>query len=343
MNKIRIGVLGPADIAARRMVPAIKKCEEYEYVGVAVAFEEEKKPDYDPQTGLPDNEGFLSSSGTEKAKQFTEKFGGMIYNGYSAMLESNDIEAVYIALPPSLHYKWAKKALQCGKHVLLEKPFSTCLRDSEDLIKTARERRLAVTENFAFIYHAQISKIKEILDSGKIGDIRIIRSSFMFPFRGDADFRYNKALGGGALLDCGCYTLKMAETLLGPDVKITDHNLMYKDGYDVDMYGAITAVGSNGEIGHFSFGMDQQYSCDIEIWGSKGCLRSPRVYTPPADLPIELMLTTGMDKETVTVDADDQFAGSVRALARMIGNDSYRLETYDSLLRQSERVEMCFK
>ena len=89
----------------------------------------------------------------------------------------------------------------------------------------------------------------------------------MFPFRGDNDFRYKKALGGGALLDCGCYTLRMAETFLGPDVKITDHNLIYKDGYDVDMYGAITAVGANGAIGHFSFGMDQQYSCDMEIWG----------------------------------------------------------------------------
>ena len=341
MSKIRIGVLGPADIAMRRMVPAIQKCEEYEYMGVAVAYEEEKDPDYDPEREISDDTGFLSSTGTDKARQFCEKFDGVIYNGYCAMLESDDIDAVYIALPPALHHKWAKQALKCHKHVFLEKPFTTCLKDTKELTDIAEKNDLAVTENFAFCYHAQVAKIKEILAEGILGDIRIIRSTFQFPFRGDADFRYNKALGGGALLDCGCYTLKLAEELLGKDVKITDHNLMYKEGYDVDMYGAITAVGSKGEIAHLSFGMDQQYCCDLEVWGSKGCLKSPRIYTPPADLPVTLTLMCGMDKKEITVDADDQFQRSAEAFAKMINDKESRREAYDSLKRQGERVDLC--
>ena len=343
MSKIRIGVLGPSDIAMRRMVPAIQKCDEYEYMGVAVAFDEEKEPDHDPEAGLSDEIGMLSDNGSKKAGQFAEKFGGMIYNGYCSMFESQEIDAVYIALPPALHHKWAKQALKCGKHVFLEKPFTTTEEDAKELISLARERRLAVTENFAFCYHAQIRKIKETVDEEVLGDIRIIRSSFQFPFRGESDFRYDKKLGGGALLDCGCYTLKLAEVLLGENVRITDHNLMYKEGYDVDMYGAVTAVGEKGEIAHLSFGMDQQYACDLEIWGSKGCLRSSRVYTPPADLPIELILTNGPEKKMITVDADDQFAGSARAFAKMITDDTCRNEAYDSLIRQSERVERCMK
>lgn len=340
MSKIRIGILGPADIALRRMVPAILKCEEFEYMGVAVAFDGEKKPDHVPGTELSEDD-MLSAQGTDRVAQFAEKFGGMTYNGYAAMLEDEQIDAVYIALPPSLHYKWAAYALQMGKHVFLEKPFTTCLRDSEGLVKTARERSLAVTENFAFCYHAQVAKIKEIMESGILGQIRLIRSNFAFPFRGAEDFRYKKSLGGGALLDCGCYTLKMASLLLGDGMKITGHTLKCTDGFDVDMYGAITAEGAGGEIAQLSFGMDQQYNCELEIWGNKGCLRSPRIYTPPADHAVELAVTTGMDKKTVTVEPDDQFAGSARAFADMITDRASREDNYEKVLRQSALMEEC--
>ena len=338
MKKVRTGVLGPSDIAMRRMVPAMMKCEEIEYAGVAVSFNSERGLNEDAGCENPSSEDIISDVSVQKAQRFVDTFGGKIFEGYKNMLSSDAIDAVYIALPPSLHYRWAKQALENGKHVLMEKPFTTKLSDSEDLIKKARTGSLAVTENFAFCYHPQIAKIKEILESKVLGDIRIIRSNFAFPFRGDADFRYNKELGGGAVLDCGCYTLKLAEILLGEEAKITDHSLMYKEGYDVDMYGAVTVTGSKGEIAQLSFGMDQQYCCDLEIWGSKGCLRSPRIYTPPADLPIELTLTSGMDKTTITIEANDQFAASAKAFVRMINDSSFRQETYEGLIRQSERA-----
>ena len=343
MEKVRIGVLGPSDIAMRRMVPALRKCDTIEYAAVAVAYGKER--DLVSSVGGENRSSgdTIPPESLKKAQKFVDAFGGTIIEGYMNMLTSDDIDAVYIALPPALHYRWAKAALQNGKHVLMEKPFTTKLRDSEDLIKTARAGSLAVTENFAFCYHPQISKIKEILDSGELGDIRIIRSNFAFPFRGDSDFRYNRELGGGALLDCGCYTLKLLEVLLGEDAKIADHKLMYKEGYGVDMYGAITATDSNGVIVQLSFGMDQQYSCDLEIWGSKGSLRSPRIYTPPADLPIELTLTSGMEKKTITVEADDQFAASARAFVQMVNDSTYRQEIYEELRRQSDRVERCMK
>ena len=77
----------------------------------------------------------------------------------------------------------------------------------EGIIKIAKEKNLAVAENFAFVYHPQIQKIKELIESNRIGNVQLIRSNFGFPFRSKNDFRYNKNLGGGALLDCGCYTL----------------------------------------------------------------------------------------------------------------------------------------
>ncbi len=332
MSKLRIGVLGPADIAKRRMVPAIQKCETIEYVGVAVALESER--------GGPSP---VSQTSMDKARAFTEIFGGAIFEGYMNMLSSDAIDAVYIALPPALHYRWAKQALLCGKHVLLEKPFTTSLKETKELIGIAKEKKLAVHENFAFCYHAQMDKIREVLDAGTLGDIRTIRGDFSFPFRGADDFRYKKALGGGALLDCGCYTIKVASLLLGPAMKIESHILKGKEGFDVDIYGAITATGSDGAIAQLSFGMDRQYNCELEIWGSKGVITSPRLYTPPADLPIELSITTGADKQVIKVDPNDQFAGSARAFAKMTEDDALKEANYEAIIRQSSYVDECME
>ena len=339
MEKIRIGVLGPSDIAMRRMVPSLKNCKQIEYAGVAAAFENERTAD--PSGSDESCLGNVLPASMEKARKFEENFGGKIVCGYDNMLASDMFDAVYIALPPALHYTWAKRALEAGKHVLLEKPFTTCHADTKDLIDTARRKGLAVAENFAFRYHRQIGKITEIIDSGVIGDIRVIRSNFAFPFRGGGDFRYHKAAGGGALLDCGCYTLKMASILLNDELKIRDHVSVSAEGYDVDMYGAITAEGACGQIVQLSFGMDQQYNCDLEIWGSRGCIRSPRIYTAPPGMDVELLLTSGMEKSSIAVGADDQFANSAEEFGYMIKDDKKREDSYGDIIRQSLLMEQC--
>ena len=163
-----------------------------------------------------------------------------MYNNYNELLSSADIDAVYIPLPPALHFKWAKMALENGKHVLLEKPFTTSLSDTEELIRIAKEKNLAVHENYMFSYHTQLDWIKNKVSEGVIGDIRLIRIDFGFPFRGANDFRYNKALGGGALLDCGGYTIKLATMFLGDTAEVKTSQLNYKEGFEVDIYGSAT-------------------------------------------------------------------------------------------------------
>ena len=318
-DMIRIGVLGPADIALRRMVPAILKSNTFTYAGVAV------RP----------------SGNHEKAERFRKEFGGRIWDSYESMLESDDIDAVYIALPPALHYEWGKMALECGKHVLLEKPFTISKVQTKELTDIASAKRLAVTENFAFIYHDQVKQIRNVMESGRIGDIRVIRSNFGFPFRGGGDFRYVKELGGGALLDCGCYTLRLASLLLGDSMKIDSSVLHAMEGFDVDIYGGITAINDAGVIAQLSFGMDQQYCCELEVWGSKGCIVSPRIFTPPAELEIELTLKCGTDTEIIKVSPQDQFLSSLEAFGEMIRDDGSRNGSYENIINQSRYVEIC--
>ena len=333
MDKLRIGVLGPADIAKRRMIPSVLENTRCEYIGVALATDSERGGNGD---SIPDGS-------REKGEAFVKESGGRIFEGYESMLSSDEVDAVYIALPPALHHKWAKKAIEHDKHVLLEKPFTTSLGDTEELVREAESRGLALAENFAFIYHRQIARAEEVINSGELGEIRLIRSNFAFPFRGGNDFRYHKALGGGALLDCGCYTLKLADRLLHGDMEITDARLFYLDGFDVDIYGAISAVSTKGIPAQLSFGMDQQYNCELEIWGNKGCLRASRIYTAPPELSVRLEIKCGNESRSYDIEPDDQFGRSLSAFLDMTGDNDKREASYRDIVRQSTLVDRCMR
>lgn len=158
----------------------------------------------------------------------------------------DDIDAVYLPLPPALHFKWAKLALEHGKHVFVEKPSTTDAVDTNGLIELARKNNLAFHENYMFVYHEQLKVINDVVESGEIGDIRLYRISFGFPRRAQNDFRYNKSLGEGALIDAGGYTIKYGSYLLGDTAKLTTTQLNYIDEFGVDMYGSATMVNDKG-------------------------------------------------------------------------------------------------
>ena len=194
-----------------------------------------------------------------KAQSFVDNNGGKIYEGYGSLIHSKDVDAVYLPLPPGLHYKWAKEALSAGKHIMVEKPCTTSLKTTEDLLAAAQEKHLAVHENYMFAFHDQLKAVDAVVKSGEIGDVRLYRISFGFPMRAQNDFRYNKALGGGALLDCGGYTLKYASLLLGPTSQIKYAQSNHIDGFDVDMYGSAALVNDEGVTAQVAFGMDHNY------------------------------------------------------------------------------------
>lgn len=330
MNKIKTGVLCPSEIAFRRFMPAVKKLENFEYIGIAAATEREF-------SGADNDE--IKSSELEKANKFIEAYGGKLFGGYESLLTSNDIDAVYIPLPPALHFKWAKMALENGKHVLLEKPFTTNLSDAKELIEIAKAKNLAAHENYMFAFHSQIPWIKEKVSEGIIGDIRLIRIDFGFPFRGANDFRYNKALGGGALLDCGGYTVKLAEMFLGESARIAASHLNSKDGFEVDVYGSATLVNKDGLTAQISFGMDNGYRCDLNIWGSIGTLFTGRILTAPDGFQTTVVIKNAEGEQTFTLPADDTFMKSIGFFGECVENEKIRLAHYASVYRQSLLTE----
>lgn len=330
MNMIRIGVLCPSEIAFRRFMPALKQLDGFKYVGLSAA----TKLEY---TGEPSDD--IMPPELEKAQNFTAEHGGKIFSGYNSLITSDEIDAVYIPLPPALHFKWAKKALENGKHVLLEKPFTTSLKDTEELLAIAEAKNLAVHENYMFAYHSQLEWIKNKVENGAIGDVRLIRIDFGFPFRGVSDFRYNKALGGGALLDCGGYTLKLASMLLGNSARVTASRLNSKDGFEVDLYGNATLTNDEGLTAQVSFGMDNSYKCSLEIWGSTGTIYTNRILTAPAGFEPTVVIKRENEEQTFTLPADDTFRKSIEFFERCVKDSKTRLEHYSEICRQSGLVD----
>lgn len=329
MDKIRIGIICPSEIAFRRFLLSLQQADGFEYVGVAIASNKEF-------LGATDE---ILTKERQKAQKFVNNYGGKIFEGYETMISSNEIDAIYLPLPPSLHFKWAEKTLLNNKHVFVEKPSTTCLADTQRLVSLAEERRLALHEDYMFVFHNQLEAINDIVRSGEIGDVRLYRITFGFPRRDAGDFRYNKALGGGALLDAGGYTMKYATILLGLSGKLVAATANYIPGFEVDMYGSATMVNDEGLVAQLAFGMDNDYKCDVEIWCSKGTLTSSRVLTAPAGYVPTCTIKKNQEYETRNLPPDDAFLKSIQRFGLCVKDDTTRHENYELIEHQEALVE----
>ncbi len=327
-QEIKIGVLGAANIAKTRMIPTILKTEGAKYAGVAVANAEE-------YGGAADTYASVARANDAKAQEFKEAFGGEVFGSFREMLNREDIDMIYLPLPPSLHYKWGMEVLKAGKHLLMEKPFTLEKEKTEELLKLAEEKGLSVIENYGFPLHAQFEKIRELLDSGAIGDLRLVRTAFGFPHRQAEDFRYSKAYGGGALFDCGGYCLKMATQFLKEPVQLLAPSLTVTEGHEVDINGSATLTDGDVTV-QIAFGMDHAYKCELELWGSTGTLTAPRIYTAPADFTPVLTIKSNAGEEKIEARPCNQFGKVLEKILDAVGDPAKSEEIRKEIRLQAD-------
>jgi len=328
-KKIRIGILSPSNVAEKRFLPALVKSQNSEFAGLAHASLNE-------WIGA-DEELILRERA--KVETILDKFKGKMFDSYLSLITSNEIDAVYIPLPPSLHYKWAKLALENSKHVLLEKPATNNIEDTLQLIEISRKNDLALHENYMFGYHNQIAFVKNIIDSKQIGNVRLIRMSFEFPRRSVNDFRYKKDLGGGALLDCGGYTIKYSSMLLGETAKVAQAILNFTDDFEVDMYGSGVMKNNEGQVVQLSFGMDNSYRCSLEVWGSLGSIYTNRIFTAPTNYNPIIELKRGNERKKIKLAMDDTFLKSIQAFENSIKDLNVRQKMFNEISQQAKYID----
>jgi predicted dehydrogenase len=291
MEPVRIAVLGLADIARRRMIPAMAASRDVSLVAVA-------------------------SRDPARAHEAARAYGCRALPDYQAALKSAEVDAVYIPLPTSLHTDWAEEALHAGKHVLVEKPAATSYRRAVRLAALARVRRLALMENIMFIHHPQHREVLRMVSSGAIGELRSFRADFTVPRRPDGDIRLRPELGGGALWDTGVYPLRAALYFLGPRLRVLAASASTDLRAGVDTAGAVllgTPAGASVQLG---YGIDHAYRSRYELCGSEGRLTVDRAFTPSRDHQPVLRLERPAGTEEIVLTAQDQAELTLSAFAR---------------------------
>jgi predicted dehydrogenase len=197
MTKIRFGILGAARIAPIAMVKPAAEETEAEVTAVA-------------------------ARDLERARRFAARHKiSTAYGSYAQLIADPSIDAVYIAVPNGLHGRWTKAALEAGKHVLCEKPFTANAEEAASVAEAARQSGLVVMDAFHYRYHALTGRMLEILRSRELGTITNMEAWLCFPLVPPNNVRWDYQLAGGALMDAGCYTIHLLRTLAGAEPQVS--------------------------------------------------------------------------------------------------------------------------
>jgi xylose dehydrogenase (NAD/NADP) len=254
-ERIKWGVLGNAEIARVCVIPAIQKSRNGIVHGLA--------------TRSPENVRRVAAGNNIS----------QVYPGYNDLLADPEIDAVYIPLPNHLHRTWTLKALEANKHVLCEKPFACNASEATEMVNGAAAAGLFLMEALMYRFHPRNQLVRDMVTLGKIGTVTLVRSSFCYPMDKEILARGNNArlkaeMGGGALLDVGCYCVSVARWFMGAEPTAVQAQAVYhSSGVDMHLVGSLRFPGDGLATIETSFisSLQQTYS----VIGSEGAIELP--------------------------------------------------------------------
>ena len=282
-SKVKWGILSTASIGTEHVIPAMIKGEHCDVQAIA-------------------------SRNKDAAEKVAERFGiPGAYGSYEELLMDPEIDAVYIPLPNHLHVPWSIKALQAGKHVLVEKPIALSSEEARRLLdESVKHPDLKVMEAFMYRHHPQWLKAKELVESGIIGSLKTIQSSFSF-FEDDPESIVNKKeFGGGSLMDIGCYPISLSRFLFNAEPKKVYANIEVHPEFKTDTTATAILEFEHGTSAFFSSTLmpDMQ---QVEVFGTEGSIKFEVPFNPVADKPAKIWLSHGDRKEEIIFDSCDQY------------------------------------
>src|SRR5215475_13961850 len=247
MSPVRWGVLSTGNIA-REMVQAARRSEAARFVAVA-------------------------SRGGDRARRFADDLDlELAFASYQALLECDSVDAVYVALPISMHIEWTIKALRAGKHVLCEKPFAVSPEDARRAFAAAADAGRVCAEALMYRYHPQTRLAQRLVEQGSIGALTCIRSALSTTVPA-GDIRRDRALGGGAYLDLGCYCVSAARLFGGNPQRLYAEAVRDADGVDTRL--AATMRLGHDVLAQFDLGLDLPRRDELELIGTGGRIVVP--------------------------------------------------------------------
>ncbi len=314
-RKVRWGIIGAtARIAKDALIPAILTSEHAELVAVA-------------------------SRSRDSAREIAASAGPDVaaYGDYDSLIADDKVDAVYLPLPNNLHLGWAVEAMNNGKHVLCEKPLALNAQQAEEMVETAADNGVILSEAFMYRYHPMQQEVAGLVRGGNLGEPRLVRASFSFMQTDEADYRRDPGMGGGALFDVGCYCIHIARRAFGREPTVVTAKSLYDPQTGIDTTTTALMEFDGGGIALLDCSFSLSFRATYEIVGSEASVTVPNFLLggqTSADQAEagDYCLSRGGEDEERRSQAGSMYVAEVEAMSRRIlGEDVFLLTAEDGL------------
>lgn len=308
-DTVRWGILSTANIARKRVIPAIDKAVNGEVVAVA-------------------------SRNQDRAREFANALNiAAAYGSYEDLLAADDVDAIYIGLPNSMHMEWAIKCAQAGKPTLCEKPLAANADEAQHMVDAFEEAGVLFAEAFMYRFHPQNQRVHQMLQDGAIGAVHTINAAFTFTLSDEGNIRLSAELAGGSLMDVGCYCVNSMRFLTDEEpIGVQAFADFGKhSGVDERLTGILQFPG--GVLGHFDSSLRTHRSHWYEVRGDKGRIVVPQSYVPEPDAMTVIYYEHGNETEAIEVQPIDQYQLMVEDFAdALLNSRAPRFAPLDAVL-----------
>lgn len=294
MNKVRWGILSTANIGVKKVIPAMQKGKFCRIEAIA------------------------SRDAGRAAEVSSELNIPKSYGGYEELLADDEIDAIYNPLPNHLHVPWTLKAMEAGKHVLCEKPIGLDADEAEKLLqKTSEFPDLKVMEAFMYRFHPQWAKAKSLIEEDKIGRIKTVHSVFTY-FNDDPDNIRNMAdIGGGGLMDIGCYCISSARYIFGEEPDLVFGDIDVDPDFNTDSL-ASGILNFPGGTATFTCSTQVTPHQNMKIFGTKGLIEIEVPFNSPIGQPTSVILVIDGEKERFKIPVSNHYTLQGDAFSKAI-------------------------
>ncbi len=322
-KKIRWGILGAANIAVKKVIPAMQAAENCEIVAIA-------------------------SRDFEKAKRIANDLTiPKFYGSYDELLADSEIDAVYIPLPNHLHLEWTTKAANAGKHVLCEKPLGMNAAEVVEMIAVRDKTGVKIQEAFMVRTHPAWVAVRDLVKSGRIGDVKAITMFFSYSNFDKANIRNKLEAGGGALMDIGCYCVNLSRFIFDDEPGRVSSLITRDSETGIDK---LTSAMLDFPHGHATFTCSTQlvpYQ-RMQILGAKGRIEIEIPVNSPTDTPTRIFIDDGSDFygkgiETIEFAAANQFTIQGELFSKAILENSNQTISLEDSLKNMRAIDAVFR
>lgn len=307
MKKIRFGILGASRISRKAVIPVLTNSNFAELTCVG-------------------------SSSPDKAKDLN-----LPILSYEELIQSPDIDAVYVSLPNSMHEEWAIRALEAKKHVWCEKPAALTYGGAKRMVLAASKNGVRLMEGFMYQHHPQHAKVREMLASGVIGDVTGLKARIAYPRPAEDNIRLKSELGGGFYFDALVYPIHASRMVFQDEPVLVESSMEFENSIDIS--DTMTLEFTNGKRAEISGQFSEDYASTYEVIGTKGSIRLARAYAVPRDMPVDIYVNSPAGHTEYRIEPFDHFVPLAQTFCEEIASDTSTRQFEQELLRQAKVVD----